>query len=476
MLCWRILTTSSLPSPETDQAAVAVTWTGAFANIVLCGAKFAGGVAGNSAGLVADAAHSLTDLAGDAVTLVSYQQARKPPDSDHPFGHGKIESLGTLAVSGLLLTAGIGAGWHSVHEGLPLLESALSLPNGFEQVPREHLPPNGIAAAICLVSLAVKETLYRLTKSIGDKMGSSVLIANAEHHRSDALSSGVALVGVIGAGVGMPLLDPIAGLVVAAMILQVGASLSVRSIHDLLDRRRCLSDEATLAETVMKVGDGLIRDFVLRARRSGPHLVADIIVEVEGLLSASAAHTIGEHIRLELLERHKDIGLRDVALQIKPRYRDHVSSRADLLALPHVVEGEVRTVIRDRIPEVESISAIQIYYNVNRPSKRPLKHQMFENDGIGVDAEDVDKIKKGDADGSGRRVTAKVDGERAPRGISVEVNLNLRPDMTIREAYEVAKRVRKHVLEIRDMQACQVHLELEREESWGKHVSSLVDP
>lgn len=421
---------------DEDEAAVAVTWAGAAVNVGLCGAKAYGGFVGGSTALISDAAHSLADLLSDAVTLVSYKEARKPPDEDHPYGHGKIESMGTLTISALLVATGIGVGYHAVEVALPFLHAGLDAPHG-------TAPPEPVAFAVAAASIGAKEVLYRVTRAVGQRVNSTVLVANAEHHRSDALSSGVALLGIGAASAGYAVLDPLCGVVVAGMIVKVGGEMAYASAQELTDLRSSRSDEERLSETVRAVGEGAVKDCVLRARRMGPNLVADCVLEVDGLLSASAAHTIGEHVRLELLERHGDMGLQDVAIQIKPLYRDRVTRKTDLLRMPHHVEEEVRRCVMESVPEVLGITACHIFYNVNRPSMSSLREAMPE--WVPVPA----------ADG---KVRSRV---RSPRGITVELDVVLHPELTIRGAHSVAQRVRAVGEALPDVSHVDVHLELE---------------
>jgi cation diffusion facilitator family transporter len=181
---------------------------GAVANLALVACKAGAGALSNSSALMADAAHSLGDLLSDAITLAALGVASQPADEDHPYGHGKFESLAALVVSAMLCGTGVGVGVHSIDLLSVLFNSsamaaaaaagdatATTTPDAAAAAASggEHL---GVAAAVAAGSIAVKEALYRATKQVGVDTGSPVLIANAHHHRSDALSSVVALGGV----------------------------------------------------------------------------------------------------------------------------------------------------------------------------------------------------------------------------------------------------------------------------------------
>jgi len=251
-------------SKEQQQAGVRVTVGGAVLNLALAGLKGTVGVACNSSALVSDAVHSLSDLLSDAITLFVVQTSRLPPDEKRPWGYGRRETMGSLAVSGLLFAAGIGVGYDAVGRLLAMAQAQASLHGqslslqslqglgtgtdrdavaaaaGGGSTPPEiaeaaqqavlDLVSEGssgnyaLAAAavgVALFSVVSKEALFRWTLQVGSAIGSPTIVSNAWHHRSDALSSLTALVGVCGAIGGVPALDPAAGLVVSALIAQV---------------------------------------------------------------------------------------------------------------------------------------------------------------------------------------------------------------------------------------------------------------
>jgi len=170
-----------------ERESMRITKAGVALNLSLVIGKFAAGILGHSVAMVADAAHSLSDLVTDAVTIATVKIVNKPKDLNHPYGHGKFESLGTLLVSGALFVTGGGIGWEAV--------------SNIQEILQGHCPPvpTGIALAAAVISVASKEWIYRATKKVAQKWNSSILLANAWHHRSDAVSSLVALVGIGGA-------------------------------------------------------------------------------------------------------------------------------------------------------------------------------------------------------------------------------------------------------------------------------------
>ncbi|KAM0749522.1 cation efflux protein [Meredithblackwellia eburnea MCA 4105] len=232
-----------------------VTLIGLFSNIALTAVKGVAGYVLASAALMADAAHSGSDLLADIVTLTTYRMSRRPVSELYPYGYGKYESLGSLVVSFLLIGTALGIGLHSYHlllntlTHMPHLNINLSflasldavLPHG-----HSHGPSSGsdaseeITDARAMIfagsSILVKEWLYRITLKVAKEQHSNVLLANALHHRSDAFGSLVALGAIAGSWMGFPVLDPLGGLLVSGMILKNGAEVGVNALKELVDQ------------------------------------------------------------------------------------------------------------------------------------------------------------------------------------------------------------------------------------------------
>jgi cation diffusion facilitator family transporter len=246
--------------------------------------------------MIADAAHSLSDLLSDAVSLWALRAARAPADADHPYGHGKFEAVGSACVGVLLLAAGGGIGVHAATVALtttaaePLATAAAQLG----------------AAGVAVLSLVVKETLFRLTHRVGEEVRSSTLIANAWHHRSDALSSVVALAGLVGSIGGLPFVDPLAGVLVAGMIMKEGAAVSQRALRELTDTQ---VDEELLASVVAaaRTVDDVQQLTNVRGRVLGPHLLVDMRIAVEPSMSVSIAHQVAIKVEREVRLRVPEV-------------------------------------------------------------------------------------------------------------------------------------------------------------------------
>ncbi|CAK5004553.1 unnamed protein product [Aphanomyces euteiches] len=218
--------------------AMRITRLGMYVNVALAACKGTVGCAVNSTALIADAAHSLSDLLSDVVTLWSVRISRLPPDEDHPYGYGKFEAVGSLTVGAILTAAGVGMGYDAfqiLQTGVDMHAAALPLDLSFV-TDLDRSTQWGIAAGAAGISIAAKEALYHATVRIGKQAKSKVLIANAWHHRTDAISSFVALGGIAGAMANIPWFDPIAGGVVSLMIAKTGVDICMDSVRELTDK------------------------------------------------------------------------------------------------------------------------------------------------------------------------------------------------------------------------------------------------
>ncbi|KAF4563379.1 hypothetical protein EYR36_003822 [Pleurotus pulmonarius] len=320
-----------------------ITLVGLFANIGLTAAKGAAGWYMHSASLLADAGHSLSDLLGDFVTLFCWRLSRKPPSERYPYGFAKFETLGTTTVSLLLIGGALGIGVHSYHLLIVALSEAAShTASGSVQAILQqvasvapHIPTVGHAhvhtvdpnaAWFAAVSVLAKEWLYRITKKVADEERSPVLQANAIHHRSDAYSSVVALVAILGSWLipALPL-DPIGGLIVAIVILRQGLGLLGGAWGDLTDA----SVSSRTRQSLFKTLDPLISTsnsttsdpFLLairqiRARRSGSLMFVDLKVDVPGGLTIHESSSLEMKISQTLMKARKEIA--EVNVQFRP--------------------------------------------------------------------------------------------------------------------------------------------------------------
>ena len=271
-----------------------ITVTGAVVNIILTAFKIIAGILGRSAAMVADGIHSLSDLLSDIVVLVFTHISSKGKDRNHSFGHGKFETLATLIVS-LILTV---VGASLMADGI---RDIIGVMNG-EMI---HVP-GIIALWAAVISIVAKELLYQATIRTAKKVNSPVVIANAWHHRSDALSSIGALIGIGGAiilGDRWTILDPIASCCISIAIIIVAVKMALPSLAELLETSLPEEIEKEIIETASKV-DGVDDIHELQTRRNGISFIIDAHVVVNPDMSVVQAHDIATDVENALRARY----------------------------------------------------------------------------------------------------------------------------------------------------------------------------
>ena len=278
---------------ERAAAASRSTWVSVAVNVVLTALQVTIGLLSGSQGLVADGIHSLSDLVSDFVVLLASHQSRKDADEDHPYGHHRFETAASLALGALLLAVGIGMLWSAV--------TKLEAPETIQAVHR-------VALYVAAGALLAKELLFRYMLAVAKRVKSSMLVANAWHARSDAASSLVVGLGIIGNLAGYPILDPIAALIVGFMVARMGWSFGWDALHDLMDRAVDESEVAAIRATVMATpGVHSVHD--LRTRKMGDLIVLDVHLEVDANLTVEAGHDIAVEAQRRVMERHRVLNM-----------------------------------------------------------------------------------------------------------------------------------------------------------------------
>jgi cation diffusion facilitator family transporter len=331
-----------LTAAQRHQAINKVTLWGVFVNLVLSVTKLAGGFFGQSQALIADGLHSLSDLASDAMVFIAAKHASEEADEEHPYGHARFETIATVALAVLLIIVGLGIAYDAI----------VSLVS-HELIEKPDLFTLWIAA----LSIFSNEGLYHYTKSVGNRIRSNLLLANAWHHRSDAVSSIVVLIGIAGTQFDMPKLDAYAAIVVAIMIARIGFKLGYDSIQELVDA----SLEPELVDKIrhkILSHEGVRELHMLRTRRLGHHAHVDVHILVAPKLSVSEGHHISETVEKMLIESFDTIN--DVTVHIDPEDDEQV---AQSINLP--LRGELLTALKaewSKIPELDPIDEITLHY------------------------------------------------------------------------------------------------------------------
>ncbi|GAK11317.1 cation diffusion facilitator family transporter [Geomicrobium sp. JCM 19039] len=279
-------------------------WLGIGINIVLAALKFFVGWFANSRALIADALHSAADVVTSFAVLIGVRAAELPPDEDHPYGHGKAESITAIIVSVLLFVIG--------------LDIAIST---LGDIGSENPVPGIAALYVIIFSIIVKEALFRYKLHLGKKYNSEAIITDAWHHRSDAYSSIAAMVGVgaslLGAQFGLSWLmygDMIAGVFVAALVMVMAYKLGRDAIHNSLDHVLHEEDTVDMIERVNGV-EGLIKIDEFHAREHGHYVIVDIKIVVNPDISVREGHDIAKRVKNTLMEEDR---VRDVLVHVNP--------------------------------------------------------------------------------------------------------------------------------------------------------------
>ncbi|MGL5404921.1 MAG: cation diffusion facilitator family transporter, partial [Acinetobacter sp.] len=281
------------------KAASKSTWISVVVNIFLSIGQILIGIFSKSQGLVADGIHTLSDLVADFIVLVANRHSQKAPDDAHPYGYLRFENAASFILGLILFIVGVGMLWTATHKILHP-----------EQIPKVH----SMALWVAITALICKELLFRYMLAIAKKVKSSLLIANAWHARSDAASSFVVALGILGNLAGYPILDPIAALIVGLMIAKMGFEFSWTGLHDLMDKSANEDEIAAIKATLLKK-DGILGLHQLRTRKMGDMIIVDVHLEVSGEQSVKEGHRIAVEARNEVLKNHNVI---DVVTHIDP--------------------------------------------------------------------------------------------------------------------------------------------------------------
>jgi cation diffusion facilitator family transporter len=263
-----------------------VTAVGAVVNLVLASGKMIVGALGASGALVADGVHSLSDVVTDTATVMGIQAAQQPPDRGHAFGHGRYETLAALFVGVALLVAATAIGLHAVRRIIDTVNGGTLI------------QPRLLTAVAAAASIIAKEAMFRVTHRLGSRSGSPALIANAWHHRSDALSSIATLIGIVGAillGPPWRVLDPLAALFVTGLIGWVGVSTTLSALREMTDHALPESDRNVIRRAVLSV-PGTSDPHNIKTRRLGSDVSIEVHFRVDGEISVADGHEIASQV------------------------------------------------------------------------------------------------------------------------------------------------------------------------------------
>ncbi|WP_250498874.1 cation diffusion facilitator family transporter [Caballeronia sp. GAWG1-5s-s] len=293
------MTLSTAHATEKHDVAVRTTWTSIALNSGLTTAQLAVGLVAHSQALIADGVHSLADIVSDLVVLIANRKAAAVPDVDHNYGHSRYETVASLFLGGLLIAVGIGMLWRA---GVRIMNLG--------EIP----PVHASALVVAIIVLVSKEALFRYMLRAAERVRSAMLVANAWHARSDAASSLVVALGIVGSIAGFRILDPIAAALVGFLVGRMGWTFAWDALQDLSDR--ALDESTTTDFRGILLGTPGVRDVHdLRTRKMGDLAIVDAHILVDPLISVSEGHYIAESARAHILADSRVI---DALIHVDP--------------------------------------------------------------------------------------------------------------------------------------------------------------
>jgi len=323
-----------MPHHTRYQQAKRVTVIGAFVNTMLGISKLLGGIWFHSSALVADGFHSLSDLLTDAMVLVASKYGSQAADDAHPYGHQRIETATTYVLALLLILTGVAIAWDALRH---LLQ-------------HEHEHPGFLTLPLAFFSIVANEALFWYTRHVGRKIQSKLVLANAWHHRSDAASSLIVFVGLLGSFAGYPSLDGAAAFAVGLLIIKMGFDYGWRSIKELIDTGVEAKLRLEIKQLISQT-DGVHKIHQLRSRLMGNDIFIDLHVQVDPMISVSEGHFIAQNVHQRLMK--KIPGVKDVTVHIDPE-DDEVHKPSQHLSNRTTLERMFITAWREQFPEIQT--------------------------------------------------------------------------------------------------------------------------
>ena len=281
-------------SMDNNQIAMKVSAVSIAINLILSVLKLIAGIVAHSGAMVSDAIHSASDVGSTLIVIVGVRLSGKQSDQEHPYGHERMECVSSIILSGLLLATGIGI-------GISGLENIVESTSG-----KAIEIPGMLALIAAVVSIVVKEWMFWYTRGAAKKINSGALMADAWHHRSDAMSSVGAFVGIFGARMGYPILDPIASVVICLLIGKASIDIFRDAVDKMVDRSCDRQTEESIRRTVLSV-EGVKRVDLLQTRLFGSKIYVDLEIAADGTQTLNEAHQIAEHVHYAIEHTFPDV-------------------------------------------------------------------------------------------------------------------------------------------------------------------------
>ena len=299
--------------PDFEKTAVKVSTVSIVGNIALSLLKLLAGIFAHSGAMVSDAVHSASDVFSSIVVIIGVKLSARDSDDDHPYGHERLECVAAIILAMVLLVTGLFIGYQAVVNIISGDYEDLAI-------------PGGLAIVAAVVSIAAKEAMFRYTKHYAKKLDSGALMADAWHHRSDALSSVGALIGVVGARMGFPVLDSVASLIICVFIAKAAFDIFKDAVDKMVDHSCDKETEDELWECVMSQ-EGVIGVDLLNTRMFGSKIYVDIEIAVDGDLTLREGHAIAERVHSTIEQSFPKV--KHIMVHVNPAGEENPPASAD---------------------------------------------------------------------------------------------------------------------------------------------------
>lgn len=273
--------------------AIKVSITSIIINFVLSIFKFIAGIIGVSSAMISDAVHSLSDVISTIVVIIGINISNRKSDRSHQYGHERFEPVASLILSMILFITGVLIGYNGILKIITGINGNL-------------LEPTLIAVIAAIISILVKEWMYHYTKNTAKKINSSALMADAWHHRSDSMSSIGSLIGIVGAKIGFPILDPIAAIIICFFIIKASIDIMKDSIYKLVDKSIDDETENKMKETVLNI-NGVLELDLIKTRIFGNKVYVDIEISADKNLTLANSHKIAKKVHDDIENNFKNV-------------------------------------------------------------------------------------------------------------------------------------------------------------------------
>ncbi|MCI8393568.1 MAG: cation transporter [Clostridia bacterium] len=265
-----------------EKEAIKVSKVSIIANIVLSLFKLIAGIVANSYAMISDAIHSASDVVSSVIVIIGVKIANKASDKSHPYGHERFECIASIILSVILIITGLGIGVSGIR-------------NIFTGEYQNLEMPGLIALIMAIVSIVTKEAMYWYTRGVAKKINSSAVMADAWHHRSDALSSIGSFIGILGARMGFLVLDSVASIVITIFIVKAGVDIFIETVKELTDEA-CDEDTVNKIYELIEKENGVMRIDDVKTRKFGNRIYVDIEISADGEKTLTETHKIAENV------------------------------------------------------------------------------------------------------------------------------------------------------------------------------------